>query len=108
MKYGLTILLAALVTASCSSLPTRRASADQILASTKRLTAEACAPGSKFGDDWVSGCSYAPPALIHGEWGVIVRYMLVDKNGNRIPVMGAESIYLFDEAGKFIKILPGM
>ena len=109
MKYGLAILMATLAIGACGSVPPRRASASQILATTKQLTAKDCGSHSEFGHGlWVSRCSYAPPAFIDGEWGVIVRYILVDEKGNHVGVMGADSIYLFDKTGKFIKILPGM
>jgi len=38
----------------------------------------------------------------------MVHFVLVDKSGNYVGAMGTDAVYVFDKAGKFVKIIPGM
>ncbi|MGN6729689.1 MAG: hypothetical protein ACTHJG_07645 [Rhodanobacteraceae bacterium] len=77
------------------------------MAATKQAATKDCSPHDLGGGERISGCEYSP-AFIDGQWSVIVRYIMVGKDGKRENVMGAFSLYIFSKDGKFIKIIPGM
>lgn len=101
-------LTSVIVRASAAS-PQQSTFSSKLLAATKTLTAKACRPHTSFGGNYyVSRCMYVPPMFVDGEWGVTVHFVLEDKNGKFVPVQGSDAIYVFNKAGKFIKVIPGM
>ena len=76
-----------------------------MLAATKRLAAGDCRPRGTT-DVRLSGCEYSAH-FINGEWRVVVVYVNVDKNGDRLHPFGASAVYVFDSSGKFITIIRG-
>jgi hypothetical protein len=110
MRNVLAVLALAFVTvAACASAPTQQVSPNDLLAATRKRTAKDCRPHAYFGADlYVSRCVYSPPAFIDGEWNVMVHFVLVDKSGKYVGAMGTDAVYVFNKAGKFVKVIPGM
>lgn len=106
MRCAVAILaaLALISTAVWSSPAQHQASEQEILAAVKRLSTNDCAPHN-VGSLHIVGCDYAP-AFIHGEWQVLVIYVL-DEGGKRTHPSGG-NLYIFNAAGDFIKIVRGM
>jgi len=103
------LALVSVTAAACASPSARGVPPSKLLAITKQLSAKDCRPHTQFSTDlYVSRCVYSPPAFIDGEWSVMVHFVLVDKSGNYVGAMGTDAVYVFDKAGKFVKIIPGM
>jgi hypothetical protein len=108
-KILVAFVLSLAAAAAYASQPPQSVAPDKLLAATKKLAAKDCRPRNSFGTGmYVSHCVYSPPAFIDGEWNVMVHFVLVDKNGKHIGAMGTDAVYLFNRAGKFISVLPGM
>lgn len=110
MRIVLAVIVLTFVTsAACASSPSPSVSPSELLEATKQLSAKACRPHAHFSTDlYVSHCVYTPAAFIDGEWGVMVHFVLVDKSGKYVAVTDTDAIYLFNKAGKFVKIDSGM
>jgi hypothetical protein len=103
------LAMASLAVAACASSSSRQVSPSDLLAATKQRAAKDCRPHAYFGAGlYVSRCVYSPAAFIDGEWSVMVHFVLVDKSDKYIGAMGTDAVYVFDRAGKFVKIIPGM
>lgn len=108
MRRAFVFVIASFAMSPDAIAANRRASMDTITASTKQLAAKDCSPHAIGYGERIAGCTFSQPFFLHGTWNVFVRYRMIDKNGKPEYAQGAESIYVSDASGKFIKILPGM
>ena len=105
MRYVSSIVaFSALVLAACAAQPRPIASESDVLAATKRMSAQDCDP-SAHPRQQIVGCRYSA-AFIKGEWQVL-RVYEVEYRGERVGVSGGLT-YIFDRTGKFVKIIGGM
>jgi hypothetical protein len=98
------VLLSALSVAACTAQLKPTASESDVLAATKRLSAQDCDPSMHPREEMV-GCRYSA-AFIEGEWQVL-RVYEVEYHGERVGVSGG-LIYIFDRTGNFVKVVGGM
>lgn len=105
MRYARAIvMLSALAVTACAAQLKPIASESDVLAATKRLSAQDCDPSMHPGERMV-GCRYSA-AFIKGQWQVL-RVYEVEYRGERVGTSGG-LIYIFDRTGKFVKIIGGM
>jgi hypothetical protein len=103
MKSAHAVLaLVFMTTSACASMEASKASKSSVLAATRKLTANDCRPQHRNDVDHVSGCEYSAE-FTNGKWIVDVTYVMVDKNGERILLVGGGAMYFFDRSGNFIK-----
>jgi len=108
MRYVFAIVLTSVATFASASQPASGATASKVLATTKQLAAKECLPHYFGAGLRVSRCEYSPAAFIDGQWSVIVHRVLVGQDGKVVGAMGADTVYVFDKTGKYIKPIPGM
>jgi hypothetical protein len=97
-------MLTVVAIAACAAQPKPVASESDVLAATKRMSAQDCDP-SMHPELRMVGCRYSA-AFIKGKWQVL-RVYEVEYHGERVGVSGGV-IYIFDPSGKFIQIVGGM
>jgi hypothetical protein len=96
----LVTLLSVFLLASCATSRPRIASKQDILATTKRLSAPGCLPSVHW-----DGCSY-DAIFVEGQWQVVaVPYQVV--GGERLHAASG-SMYIFNANGNLIRVVPGM
>lgn len=108
MKYAFAILVLPVLAANaCAAQPQPAASESEVLVAAKQLSAQDCAPRgwSEQHEERMVGCSYSA-AFIEGQWWVTQVYDF-EYRGKRAHASGG-NIYIFNRAGRFVKIVRGM
>jgi hypothetical protein len=98
------IMLSALAVTACAAQLKPIASESDVLAATKRLSAQDCDPSMHPREKMV-GCRYSA-AFIKGQWQVL-RVYEVEYHGERVGTSGG-LIYIFDRTGKLVQVVGGM
>ena len=92
--------------ACCAALAGAPLSKADIVKLVKHETHKICHSGSHR--EYVKvGCDY-DAMFINGNWSVLVSADYRNAKGERLGLMGAETLYIYSPDGGLLRVLPGM
>jgi len=78
----------------------------EVIKIAERESHQSCHSGAHH-DYFKVGCDYIAK-FMDGNWNVLVRADYRNAKGERLEIVGAETLYIYSPRGTLLRVLPGM